>query len=283
MTGKTTKMSANAKKTTTRRVAAKAAKPRKAATKSPADLFGTFGLWFSDSPQAWQNLIALFTPDAGTSLQSWSWTQNFLLLNLLQDVSSQVLVLDPAKDWTSAELDACPPLHSVDASAVDDEDSDDYWLVATGFLTPSTLSRGTVAGVPATAVKSSPSFFDASGHTVEQHFAVSKDGTKIPYFQVGPKDLTYDGGNPTLLSGYGGFEVSRTPAYSGTVGRAWLQQRTAEGRGGVYVLANIRGGGEFGPAWHRAAKLENRQRAYDDFLAVAEAGSVSRAGLSSLR
>ena len=217
-----------------------------------------------------RDLTALFTPDAGTSLQSWSWTQNFLLLNLLQDVSSQVLVLDPAKNWTAAELDACPPLHSVDASAVDDEDSDDYWLVATGFLTPSTLSRGTVAGGPATAVKSSPSFFDASGHTVEQHFAVSKDGTKIPYFQVGPRDLTYDGGNPTLLSGYGGFEVSRTPAYSGTVGRAWLQQRTADGRGGVYVLANIRGGGEYGPAWHRAALQANRHRAYEDFAAVAQ-------------
>ena len=216
-----------------------------------------------------RSLQVLFAPDAATSLQSWSWTRNYLLLNLLQDVSSRILVLDPAAQWAASELRDCPPLHAVDASGVDDDESDDYWLVATGYLTPSTLSRGTIGG-PALEVKASPSYFDASAYEVQQHFATSKDGTQVPYFQVGPKDLAYDGGNPVLLSGYGGFEVARTPGYSGTVGRAWLEQRSEEGRGGVYVVANIRGGGEYGPGWHRAALQANRHRAYEDFAAVAQ-------------
>jgi prolyl oligopeptidase len=226
-----------------------------------------------------RQLSTLFIPDPATSLQSWSWTRDHLLLNLLRDVSSEISVLDPANSWTSTVLDACPPLHTVDAYAVDDEDEEagnDYWLVSTGFLTPSTLSRGTLgsAGGAAAVVKESPSFFDASSCTVEQHFAVSADGTKVPYFQVGPKDLVLDGGNPTLLNGYGGFEQALTPVYSGVVGRGWLERRFTDDdgvqRSGVYVLANIRGGGEYGPDWHRAALQENRHRAYEDFAAVAE-------------
>lgn len=220
-------------------------------------------------------LTVLFAPDEHTSLQSWSWTKNHLLVNLLRDVSSEIRVLTPPSgvagsadrgEWAAEELDACPPLHLVESYAVDDEDpdaGDDYWLVATGFLTPTTLLRGTVGGGHA-EVKRAPSFFDESRFTVEQHFAVSADGTRVPYFQVGPKDLVLDGTAPTQLSGYGGFEISRTPAYSGVVGRAWLE------RGGVYVVANIRGGGEYGPGWHQAALKENRHRAYQDFAAVAQ-------------
>src|SRR6185312_14715462 len=186
-------------------------------------------------------LRTIYAPTAAESLQSWSWTRDFLLLNLLHDVSSKILVLDPSADWAATELDACPPLHSVDAYAVDDEDPEagnDYWLIATGFLTPSTVlrgsldARGTQAG-GAVQVREAPSFFNAENYRVEQHFATSADGTRVPYFQVGPKDLKLDGGNPTLLGGYGGFEVSRTPSYSGAVGRTWLE------RGGVYVVANI--------------------------------------------
>jgi len=227
-----------------------------------------------------RELRTVFAPSPSQSLQSWSWTQDFLLLNLLEDVSSTILVLDPAQDWAATGLDACPPLHSVDAYAVDDEDPEagnDYWLIATGFLTPTTVYRGTLSpggtvGGPAVQVREAPSFFNEASYTVEQHFAVSLDGTRVPYFQVGPKDLVLDGGNPTLLSGYGGFEVSRTPAYSGAVGRTWLERRsTVDGveRGGVYVVANIRGGGEYGPGWHTAALRENRHRAYEDFAAVA--------------
>ncbi|WP_255770034.1 prolyl oligopeptidase family serine peptidase [Pseudarthrobacter sulfonivorans] len=285
---------------------------------------------FDDYVAGSRDLLVLFTPDAHTSLQSWSWTRNFLLLNLLRDVSSEIRVLDPAAPsanpasgaWASSLLDACPPLHDVNAYAVDDEDEgpddggagDDFWLVATSFTTPSTLMRGTLererleraasegrgdaaAGTPdaGTAdadtpypstrvvsrhaeVKASPSFFNDGDYEVQQHFAVSADGTRVPYFQVASRDLVLDGQNPTQLSGYGGFEVSRTPAYSGTVGRAWLERRTAatgaageaqHSRGGVYVVANIRGGGEYGPAWHRAALKESRHRAFEDFAAVA--------------
>lgn len=264
---------------------------------------------FADYLAGSRELSVLFTPDASTSLQSWSWTRNFLLLNLLRDVSSEIRVLDPsvpsASDgsaaWASSLLDACPPLHDVNAYAVDDEDKgpsdggagDDFWLVATGFTTPTTLMRGTLERGPAAGtagvvsshavVKASPSFFDDSRYEVQQHFAVSADGTRVPYFQVASRDLVLDGQNPTQLSGYGGFEVSRTPAYSGTVGRAWLERRTggagtaasrgpgatAHSRGGVYVVANIRGGGEYGPGWHRAALQENRHRAFEDFAAVA--------------
>ncbi len=256
-----------------------------------------------------RSLLVLFTPDAHTSLQSWSWTKDYLLLNLLRDVSAEIRVLDPsAVDsdgvWATTVLDACPPLHDVNAYAVDDEDTgaegNDFWLVATGFTTPTTLTRGTLiasssggSGVASrhAEVKRSPSFFNESDYEVQQHFAVSADGTKVPYFQVASKDLVLDGQNPTQLSGYGGFEISRTPAYSGTIGRAWLERRTtgavsddgasAHSRGGVYVVANIRGGGEYGPSWHRAALQENRHRAYEDFAAVAK-DLISR-GVTSRR
>ncbi|MDP5226668.1 MULTISPECIES: prolyl oligopeptidase family serine peptidase [Arthrobacter] len=231
-------------------------------------LTGRLDDWLGGS----RDLTVLFAPDARTALQSYSWTRNHLLLNLLVDVSSQIHVLTPgvsadgSPDWSSEELDACPPLHDVNAYAVDDEDddaADDYWLVATGFLTPTTVTRGTLGG-DHTEVKRAPSFFTEDDYRVEQHFATSADGTRVPYFQVSRRDLVLDSGNVTLLSGYGGFEVSRTPAYSGTVGRAWLE------RGGVYVVANIRGGGEYGPSWHTAALQEKRHRAYEDFAAVAK-------------
>ncbi|MDQ0754269.1 prolyl oligopeptidase family protein [Arthrobacter sp. B3I4] len=250
---------------------------------------------FEDFLAGSRELSVLFTPDEHTSLQSWSWTRDFLLLNLLRDVSSEIRVLDPERPgtdvaWASSLLDACPPLHDVNAYAVDDEDEgdsgNDFWLLATGFATPTTLTRGTLtrAGVDGVVsahevVRTSPSFFDEEAYEVQQHFAVSADGTRVPYFQIASRDLVLDGQNPTQLSGYGGFEISRTPAYSGAVGRAWLERRTedsagAEGeaphsRGGVYVVANIRGGGEYGPAWHRAALQEKRHRAYEDFAAVA--------------
>ncbi|HEX8805988.1 MAG TPA: prolyl oligopeptidase family serine peptidase, partial [Candidatus Aquilonibacter sp.] len=113
-------------------------------------------------------------------------------------------------------------------------------------------------------VKSLPAQFDASNDVVEQHEATSKDGTKIPYFIVHPKNMQLNSQNPTVLYAYGGFQISMTPSYSGIIGKLWLE------RGGVYVLANIRGGGEFGPAWHEAGLKTNRQRVFDDFFAVAQ-------------
>jgi prolyl oligopeptidase len=122
---------------------------------------------------------------------------------------------------------------------------------------------GTVDKAPE-LIKQLPSFFDASAFKITQAFAVSKDGTRIPYFMVAAKNSAKDGKNPTLLYGYGGFEISLTPNYSAAIGCAWLSQ------GGVFVVANIRGGGEYGPRWHQAALKENRLRAYQDFAAVAQ-------------
>jgi prolyl oligopeptidase len=210
-------------------------------------------------------LTVLFTPDTQTSLRGWSWTRNHLLLELLRDVASQIEVLTPGDgEWARSPLAAAPPLHMASVSAVDEDENDDYWLTISGFLTPDTLKLGTIGNEEVETLKSAPSFFDAAAFTVEQHFVTSKDGTRVPYFQVAPRDLTLDGSNPTLLYGYGGFEIARTPAYSGAIGRGWLE------RGGVYVVANIRGGGEYGPTWHTSALRENRHRAYEDFAAVAE-------------
>lgn len=202
-------------------------------------------------------------PDAHTSLQSPRWTRNHLLLNLNKDVSSKIVVATPGPDkWTYADMEAAP-LQSTVVFGVDEDESDDYWMVSSGFLKPSTLSLGTV-GQPAQVVKATASMFDADSVSVEQHFATSDDGTRIPYFQIGAKDLVKDGSHPTLLYGYGGFEVSNTPAYDAATGRGWIEH------GGVYVIANIRGGGEYGPEWHTSALKANRHRAYEDFSSVAE-------------
>jgi prolyl oligopeptidase len=147
---------------------------------------------------------------------------------------------------------------------VDPDESDDYFMTVTDFLTPSSLWFGTVGGKAREQLKSLPSFFNAQGLEITQHEATSKDRTRVPYFQVSRKGLALNGQNATLLYGYGGFEIPMLPAYSAGVGSAWLEH------GFVYVLANIRGGGEFGPRWHEAARKQNRQRAYDDFIAVAE-------------
>jgi len=212
-----------------------------------------------------RDLDVLFEPDAQTSLSNWSWTRHHLLLTILKDVSSRIEVLTPGDaGWQRQDLAGAPALHSVDASGVDADENDDYWLVVSGFLTPDTLQLGTIGNGQPETLKAAPAFFDASKFVVEQHFALSEDGTRVPYFQVSARNLEHNGKNPTLLYGYGGFEISLTPGYNGVVGRAWLE------RGGVYVLANIRGGGEYGPNWHMAALQEHRHRAYEDFAAVAQ-------------
>jgi prolyl oligopeptidase len=156
-----------------------------------------------------------------------------------------------------------PEFGEVSAQVVDSDESDDYFLNVTDFLTPTTLALGTAGGRPATTLKELPAFFDSTGLAVSQYEAVSNDGTRVPYFEVARKDLVLDGNNPTLLYGYGGFEISMLPSYRPAVGAAWLEKE------GVYVVANIRGGGEFGPRWHQSALKANRYRAYDDFIAVA--------------
>ncbi|WP_181275887.1 prolyl oligopeptidase family serine peptidase [Brevibacterium oceani] len=246
------------------------------------------------------NPRVIFAPDSHTSLQSFTFTRDYLVLELLADVQSRLTVLDLRNDFSTSTLPGVPANHMVGLGAVDKFDpatANDYWMVSTGFLTPSTLSYGTLGADPGDThsaevvkpetsgpavpspevVKSAPALFPAEGLSVEQHFATSTDGTTIPYFQIGSEDLELDGNNPTLLDGYGGFEVSRTPGYSPVVGIGWLgrsalgQATTSmpSGRRGVYVLANIRGGGEYGPEWHTSAMRENRMRCYEDYSAVA--------------
>jgi prolyl oligopeptidase len=218
---------------------------------------------FDDFMAGGRDLEVLFEPDERSSLQGWSWTRSHLVLNTLVDVNSRVEVLTPGDDgWRRGALPGLPEIGSIGVSAVDSIDSESVWLTVTDFLTPTTLHVARVGETPET-LRSMPAFFDSDGLVAEQRFATSADGTRVPYFLVRPADLAMDGTAPTLLHGYGGFEVSKTPAYSGVLGRAWLA------RGGVYVQANIRGGGEYGPRWHHAALKENRHRAYDDFAAVA--------------
>ncbi|HTY64632.1 MAG TPA: prolyl oligopeptidase family serine peptidase [Acidobacteriota bacterium] len=211
-----------------------------------------------------RKLTVLFEPTPTTSLAGSSWTLHHLILNVLDDVKNKLAVLTPANgEWDKKPLAGMPGFATISASGVDSEENDDYFMTVSGYLTPTTLSYGTIGKTPE-KLKELPAFFDATGLEVSQHFVKSKDGARIPYFQVSRQGLKPDGMNPTLLYGYGGFEISETPNYSPGVGRAWLM------RGGVFVVANIRGGGEYGPRWHQAALKEKRLRAYEDFAAVAE-------------
>ncbi|MDD2805566.1 MAG: prolyl oligopeptidase family serine peptidase [Elusimicrobiales bacterium] len=219
---------------------------------------------FDDFMAGERRFEALYEPAPNSSLAGYNWTRNHLLVNVLEDVQNRLLVLTPGKDgWKREPFQGAPPFTTVSAAGIDPEHTDEYMMDIDGFLTPAGLYYGRVGGQPE-KLKQQPAYFDASGLEVGQHFAVSKDGTKVPYFQVSPKGMKLDGSNPTLLYGYGGFEVSMYPYYSGVTGRAWLS------RGGVYALANIRGGSEYGPRWHQAALKAKRHRAYEDFAAVAE-------------
>jgi prolyl oligopeptidase len=204
----------------------------------------------------------VFAPTATEFAQRVATTRNRLLVTTLENVQGRVYSYSfSAKGgWTRKELDVPGNLAVSVVSA--NWSNDQFFLSVEGFLTPSSLLLGDAGASTLKEAKTLPAQFDASGEVVEQLEAVSKDGTKVPYFVVRRKDIHYDGANPTLLTAYGGFQISETPAYSATVGKLWLE------RGGVYVLANIRGGGEFGPAWHEAGLKTHRQRIYDDFAAV---------------
>jgi prolyl oligopeptidase len=208
----------------------------------------------------------LFAPSERTALAAFSPTRRQIILNQLDNVNSRIsLLTHTATGWMRDELPALPTFGSASASAVDPYESDDYFITVENFVTPVTLALGGVAGGSAPeSLKRAPVFFNSEGLAISQHEATSKDGTKVPYFQVSRQRPAPDGNAPTLLYGYGGFEVSLTPAYDPLVGAAWLES------GGVFAVANIRGGGEFGPKWHQAALKQNRLRAYEDFAAVAE-------------
>jgi prolyl oligopeptidase len=217
---------------------------------------------------------ALFTPTTTRSLDALATTRSRVFVNVLDNVASRLEEwqppVSPGSPWSRREVQAphpgrlsVAPLH--DPLLPEDPLAEELLLSSADFLQPDTLWLARSGSDEREQLKARPSFFDAKGMQVEQRFATSADGTRVPYFVVWPKGAVADGRNPTLLYGYGGFEISLAPWYSGSVGRAWAAQ------GGVFVVANIRGGGEFGPAWHQAALLGHKQKSYDDFAAVAEA------------
>jgi prolyl oligopeptidase len=206
----------------------------------------------------------VFAPTQREFAQEVRTTKHHLLLTTLNNVQGRAYILTPGKGgkWTRKALPV-PDNQTVGVmwSGITE---DRFFLSLNGFLNPPSLWLGNAADGTLTQIKSQKPQFDASNLAVHQFEATSKDGTQVPYFVVGPKDLKLDGQNPTLLTAYGGFQISETPSYSATRGKLWLEH------GGVFVLANIRGGGEFGPAWHEAGLKTHRQHIYDDFYAVGQ-------------
>jgi prolyl oligopeptidase len=208
----------------------------------------------------------LFEPTAKSSLASWTGTKTRLFINVLSDVRNQVTSFTrkpgdkSTTRWVGARLEE--PAASVRVDPFDVDRSDELWLWLNDFTLPASLALWSPATGKRELLKQNPAFYDASNVETHQYFATSKDGTKIPYYEVARKDRS--GAVPTLLEAYGGFEISLSASYAATAGAAWIE------RGGVYVQANLRGGGEYGPAWHEAAMKHHRQNAYDDLAAVAE-------------
>jgi prolyl oligopeptidase len=228
--------------------------------------------WKRDPNGARPSLV--WAPGPRQTLSGFATTRDQLLLTILDNVRGRAFAFDHEDGaWRSRLLDL-PRNAAVSIAAASDEDGRAMFSV-TDFLTPSTLWLYDGASGALETVKSTPPRFDASGHVVEQLEAVSRDGTRIPYFLIRPRAMPRDGSTPTLLYGYGGFQNPLVPNYLGTTGRLWLEQ------GHAYVVANLRGGGEFGPDWHQAAQGPDKQRTWDDFLAIAE--DLVRRGIASPR
>ncbi len=218
---------------------------------------------FDDFLSGGRDFEVLFEPDAHTALHGFGWTENHLLLVTLEDVQTKLYVLTPGDDgWRREPLADTPPMSTTGVLNLDPlEGGDDFMLTTSGFTTPATLLAGSVGG-ETVRLKQEPGFFDTDGIETEQFFARSDDGTMVPYFVIRHRD--HKGSpRPTVMSGYGGFEVSRTPAYSGASGMGWLE------RGGTWVMTNIRGGGEYGPEWHTSVQKANRHKVYEDFSSIA--------------
>jgi prolyl oligopeptidase len=217
---------------------------------------------YDDFVRGARNFQVLLQPTDRQTVTGVSATRDFLLVNMLDNVRGELRRYQYRDGAWSYETVPAPALGSIGVASTSPF-TNRYFFTFSGYTQPTTLYLAEENG-GVREVRRTPAMFDATGLVIDQHEARSRDGTRVPYFVVRRQDLRTDGSNPTLLYAYGGFEVSMTPGYNSTVGAAWLE------RGGVYVMANIRGGGEFGPEWHRSALLENRQRAYDDFIAVAE-------------
>lgn len=210
-----------------------------------------------------KDIQIIIEPDEFSSVAEVSTTKNKLLINLLTNVTSQLYIYSFTNGkWTNQKVNT-PDFGTISISATD-ELTDQYFLNFQNFITPSTLYLADASNNTLKAFKSLPAFFDASKYEVRQYKAKSKDGTMVPYFMLSNKQTKNDGTNPTLLYAYGGFEVSVSPFYAATYGASWLD------KGGVFVLANIRGGGEFGPKWHQDGMKKKRQNVFDDLYAVSE-------------
>jgi prolyl oligopeptidase len=209
----------------------------------------------------------IFTPDDKTTINEAFATKDYIVISVLQNVRGKIFYYSPESSgdstrWIRGEINL-PDFGTVSASYYSDYNNI-LMISFQDFLTPTKLYFLADPKATPEEIKSLPAMFDAANLQMVQFETKSKDGTTIPYFLISKKDLSPDGRNPTLLYGYGGFRSPQTPAYSGTVGKLWLE------KGGAYALANIRGGTEFGPEWHKAALLKNRQKSFDDFIAVAE-------------
>jgi len=214
----------------------------------------------------------LFEPTATTSYSGYSTTKSYMIIYILDDVKEQLKFYklgDGGGPFVQVGGDEQGQIRSVGVSAVDSKTSDLIFQTTSSYISPSKLVLADANKIGqddyvVSELKSLPEMFDSSDLEVSQNFAISKDGTRIPYFMIHKKGMQLDGSTPTLLYGYGGFEVSLGPRYVTSVGISWLE------RGGVYVEANIRGGGEYGPIWHQQALRENRNLCYEDFIAVGE-------------
>ncbi|MEH3121313.1 MAG: prolyl oligopeptidase family serine peptidase [Sphingomonas phyllosphaerae] len=205
----------------------------------------------------------IFAPTARQAVSGVDATRHHLILDYTDNVRGRISVFTPTASGWRAQPMALPDNASFGIVGTSDR-NDDAFLVTTGFLTPTTLARFVAGSAAAPAqVKALPAKFNAAGLVADQYEATSRDGTKVPYFIVHRRDAPRNGSTPTIMTAYGGFELPMLPSYSAITGKLWLE------RGGAYVLANIRGGGEFGPAWHDAGRKTKRQVIYDDFAAVA--------------
>ncbi|MCB9447335.1 MAG: S9 family peptidase [Flavobacteriales bacterium] len=218
---------------------------------------------FTDLLAGKKSIRQVLEPDAYSSVSEVAVTKNKLLVSMLNDVNGALHVYTfVGGNWNHTKVDA--PAHGTISIVGTDEFSDQYFFQFENFLTPTTLFVANASDGTVKPLKSLTAYFDAGKYQVNQIKVKSKDGTEVPYFIVSAKGMKYDGTNPTLLYAYGGFEYSIKPSYSGVIGASWLEN------GGVFVLANIRGGGEYGPKWHLAGMKEKRQNVFDDFYAVAE-------------
>ncbi|MFW0783229.1 prolyl oligopeptidase family serine peptidase [Gordonia sp. CPCC 206044] len=205
-----------------------------------------------------RSATVLFAPDAHTSLTQYAFTRSHLIIVTLRDVHTEVTVVTLG-DWSPVDQPGLPSLATISVLDTDPDEGDEVFWSASSFTAPPSLLYGD-SGVGAEVIKQTPAFFDADDVVAAQHFATSDDGTAVPYFVVRRSGVT---SGPTLLYGYGGFENSLTPGYLAIAGRSWIA------RGGIYVIANIRGGGEYGPSWHTQAQKAGRHKVYEDFASVA--------------